>query len=68
MMKFTLELSEIEARGLLSMLEMAQDVPLSIGGMRQCLLALSEHSLEHCFNTPDKHAETVNGPSHKHGK
>ena len=67
MTKFTLELSEIKARGLLSMLETAQDVPLSIGGMRQCLLVLSEHS-EHCFNTPDKHAETVNGPSRKHGK
>ena len=67
MTKFTLGLSEIEARGLLSMLETAQDVPLSIGGMRQRLLALSEHS-EHCFKTPDKHAETVDGPSRKHGK
>ena len=67
MTKFTLELSEIEARGLLSMLETAQDVPLSIGGMRQRLLALSEHS-EHCFKTPNKHAETVDGPLRKHGK
>ena len=41
MTKLTLELSEFEARGLLSVLETAQDLPLSIGGMRRRLLALS---------------------------
>ena len=66
MTKLTLELSEFEARGLLSVLETAQDLPLSIGGMRRCLLALSEHS-EIC-SSPNKRAETFDGPCRMQGK
>ena len=66
MTKLTLELSEFEARGLLSVLETAQDLPLSIGGMRRRLLALSEHS-EIC-SSPNKCAETFDGPCRMQGK
>ena len=66
MTKLTLELSEFEARGLLSVLKTAQDLPLSIGGMQRHLLALSEHS-EIC-SSPNKRAETFDGPCHMQGK
>ena len=66
MTKLTLELSEFEARGVLSVLETAQDLPLSIGGMQQRLLALSEHS-EIC-SSPNKRAETFDGPCRMQGK
>lgn len=69
MKKITFELSECEAIGLLSVLEAAEDLPLSVGAMQRHLLALSQNSNASLYRSvhseaitaqQDVHAETSN--------
>lgn len=69
MKNITFELSECEAIGLLSVLEAAEDLPLSVGAMQRRLLALSQNSNASLYRSvqseaitaqQDVHAETSN--------